>query len=71
MTRRRTIPPGIVSLLIVGGAFAALLVYVVIETDSDWALFFQLTEGTNRNETVAGGAPAERDAVAGQEGANL
>ena len=35
------------------------------------ALFFQLTEGTNRNETVGGGAPAERDAVAGQEGANL
>jgi ABC-2 type transport system ATP-binding protein len=34
------------------------------------ALFFALTEGTNRNET-AGGAPAERDAVAGQEGANL
>ena len=35
------------------------------------ALFFELTEGTNRNEAVAGGAPAERDAVTGQEGANL
>ena len=35
------------------------------------ALFFQLTEGTNRNETVGGGAPDERDALAGQEGANL
>ncbi|HET6968296.1 MAG TPA: ATP-binding cassette domain-containing protein [Ornithinibacter sp.] len=33
------------------------------------ALFFELTEGTNRNETA--GAPAERDAVAGREGANL
>jgi ABC-2 type transport system ATP-binding protein len=32
------------------------------------ALFFELTEGTNRNET-AGGAPAEQGAVAGQEGA--
>jgi ABC-2 type transport system ATP-binding protein len=35
------------------------------------ALFFELTEGTNRNEGSGGGAPAERDAVAGQEGANL
>jgi len=43
MTRRRTIPPGLVSLAIVGGAFAALIVYVVVRTDSDWALFFQLT----------------------------
>ena len=43
MTRRRSIPPGLVSLGIVGGAFAALLVYVVVRTDSDWALFFQLT----------------------------
>ncbi|MGL5851594.1 MAG: ABC transporter ATP-binding protein [Phycicoccus sp.] len=33
------------------------------------ALFFELTEGTNRNE--ASGAPTERDAVAGKEGANL
>jgi ABC-2 type transport system ATP-binding protein len=33
------------------------------------ALFFELTEGTNRNET-AGGAPAPQDAVAGQEGGN-
>ncbi len=33
------------------------------------ALFFELTEGTNRNETP--GAPAERDAVHGEEGANL
>ncbi|WP_406829954.1 ABC transporter ATP-binding protein [Pedococcus sp. KACC 23699] len=31
-------------------------------------VFFQLTEGTNRN--LGGGTPAERDAVAGQEGAN-
>ena len=35
------------------------------------ALFFELTEGTNRNEALGGGAPAERDAVTGQEGANL
>jgi ABC-2 type transport system ATP-binding protein len=34
------------------------------------ALFFELTEGTNRNETP-GGAPTEADAVTGQEGANL
>ncbi|WP_377641153.1 ABC transporter ATP-binding protein [Oryzobacter terrae] len=33
------------------------------------ALFFELTEGTNRNETP--GAPAEQDAVLGEEGANL
>ena len=32
------------------------------------ALFFELTEGTNRNEAPA--APAERDAVIGEEGAN-
>ena len=32
-------------------------------------LFFELTEGTNRNETP--GAPSERDAVVGEEGANL
>ena len=32
------------------------------------ALFFELTEGTNRNETP-GGAPPEQDAVTGQEGA--
>ena len=31
-------------------------------------LFFQLTEGTNRN--LGGGTPPEQDAVAGQEGAN-
>jgi ABC-2 type transport system ATP-binding protein len=31
-------------------------------------LFFELTEGTNRNETP--GAPPERDAVVGEEGAN-
>ena len=35
------------------------------------ALFFQLTEGTNRNEVTGGGAPAEQDAVIGQEGGNL
>ena len=34
------------------------------------ALFFELTEGTNRNETPGGVAPGERDAVQGQEGAN-
>ena len=34
------------------------------------ALFFELTEGTNRNER-RGGAPPEQDAVTGQEGANL
>ena len=33
------------------------------------ALFFELTEGTNRNESP-GVAPPERDAVTGQEGAN-
>src|SRR6478752_2234488 len=33
------------------------------------ALFFELTEGTNRNE-LPGGAPPEADAVTGQEGAN-
>jgi branched-chain amino acid transport system permease protein len=43
VTRRRPLPPGLVSLLIVGGAFAALLVYVVVRTDANWALFFQLT----------------------------
>ena len=32
------------------------------------ALFFELTEGTNRN--LGEGAPPERDAVATQEGAN-
>ena len=31
-------------------------------------VFFQLTEGTNRN--LGGGTPPERDAVTGQEGAN-
>ena len=35
------------------------------------ALFFQLTEGTNRNEVHGVGAPAEQDAVIGREGANL
>ena len=35
------------------------------------ALFFQVTEGTNRNESAVGGAPAERDAVTGREGADL
>jgi ABC-2 type transport system ATP-binding protein len=34
------------------------------------ALFFELTEGTNRNE-VGGAAPSERDAVPGPEGAEL
>jgi ABC-2 type transport system ATP-binding protein len=34
------------------------------------ALFFELTEGTNRNESP-GAAPPERDAVTGREGANL
>jgi ABC-2 type transport system ATP-binding protein len=35
------------------------------------ALFFELTEGTNRNlGSVPDGAPPERDAVATQEGAN-
>ncbi|PKW26061.1 ABC transporter ATP-binding protein [Phycicoccus duodecadis] len=34
------------------------------------ALFFQLTEGTNRNETAATAAPPEGDAVTAQEGAN-
>ncbi len=35
-------------------------------------LFFQLTEGTNRNlgHDAADGAPSERDALAGQEGVN-
>ncbi|WP_392542802.1 ABC transporter ATP-binding protein [Oryzobacter telluris] len=33
------------------------------------SLFFELTEGTNRNELP--GAPAEQDAVVGEEGANL
>ena len=33
------------------------------------SLFFSLTEGQNRNVTTSE-APAERDALAGQEGAN-
>ena len=35
------------------------------------ALFFELTEGTNRNLGDGPGAPSETDAIAGQEGANL
>ncbi len=35
------------------------------------ALFFELTEGTNRNESPSSAAPVEQDAVTGQEGANL
>jgi ABC-2 type transport system ATP-binding protein len=34
------------------------------------ALFFELTEGTNRDEESGGGAPVERDAVPGREGAD-
>jgi ABC-2 type transport system ATP-binding protein len=50
---------------------AGLPIYGLEQRRADLeALFFELTEGTNRNETV-GGAPAERDAVAGQEGATL
>src|SRR6185503_20344621 len=40
---RRDIPQWLSSLAIVGVAFLALLVYVVVRTDSNWALFFQLT----------------------------
>jgi ABC-2 type transport system ATP-binding protein len=47
---------------------AGLPIYELRPATTDLeALFFQLTEGTNRN---LGGAPLERDAVAGQEGGN-
>jgi ABC-2 type transport system ATP-binding protein len=50
---------------------AGLPIYGLEQRRADLeALFFELTEGTNRNETVEG-APAERDVVAGQEGATL
>jgi ABC-2 type transport system ATP-binding protein len=39
------------------------------QTDLE-ALFFQLTENTNRNLGAGATAPAERDAIAAQEGAN-
>jgi ABC-2 type transport system ATP-binding protein len=50
---------------------AGLPIYGLEPSKADLeTLFFELTEGTNRNETP-GGAPAERDALTGQEGANL
>ena len=49
---------------------AGLPVYELRHASTDLeALFFELTEGTNRN-LGAGSAPTERDAVTGQEGAN-
>ncbi len=51
---------------------AGLPIYGLAPKKADLeALFFELTEGTNRNETPSGGAPTERDAVTGEEGANL
>jgi ABC-2 type transport system ATP-binding protein len=51
---------------------AGLPIYGLAPQKADLeALFFELTEGTNRNEGSGGGAPGERDAVVGQEGANL
>src|SRR5215203_866472 len=40
---RPTWSAALTSLAVVAAAFAALLVYVVVRTDSDWALFLQLT----------------------------
>ena len=58
------------------GPFPDFLTPAPATTDLE-ALFFELTEGTNRNlgSGVSGqgsdqGAPVERDAVAGQEGGN-
>jgi ABC-2 type transport system ATP-binding protein len=49
---------------------AGLPVYELRAATTDLeALFFQLTEGTNRNLGDGGAAP-ERDAITGQEGAN-
>ena len=39
------------------------------QTDLE-ALFFQLTENTNRNLGAGATAPAEHDAIAAREGAN-
>ncbi|HNV41878.1 MAG TPA: ATP-binding cassette domain-containing protein [Ornithinibacter sp.] len=51
---------------------AGLPIYGLQPSKADLeALFFQLTEGTNRNEVHGVGAPAEQDAVIGREGANL
>ena len=51
---------------------AGLPIYGLAAKKADLeALFFELTEGTNRNETPGDGAPRERDAVTGEEGANL
>ena len=56
---------------------AGLPVYELRHATTDLeALFFELTEGTNRNlgegapHEVPGDAPTERDAIAAQEGAN-
>jgi branched-chain amino acid transport system permease protein len=40
---RPTRSAALTSLAVVAAAFAGLLVYVVVRTDGDWALFFQLT----------------------------
>jgi len=40
---RQNASGALTSLAIVAAAFAALLVYVVVKTDGDWALFFQLS----------------------------
>ena len=48
---------------------AGLPIYELRQAETDLeALFFELTEGTNRN--LGQGASPERDAIAGQEGAN-
>lgn len=51
---------------------AGLPVYELRKAGTDLeALFFELTEGTNRNlGAAAGQAPAEQDAVAGRDGGN-
>src|ERR671916_260907 len=40
---RRNVPGAVTSLAVVAAAFAGLLLYVLVRTDGDWALFFQLT----------------------------
>ena len=80
--RRRDQPPGdddtlfadTTDLRLVGDVAlrAGLPIYGLEPKRADLeALFFELTEGTNRNETLGGAPRTEADAVTGQEGANL
>ena len=40
---RQSLPGALTSLAVVAAAFAGLLAYVLLRTDGDWALFFQLS----------------------------